>query len=157
MTDSLRINGNVVSWGSIILKIGNDRFTGFKAISYGDSRTREKVYGMGKSQAPRGRTRGKYEVEPVTLTAFKATAEALRKKLADLGDGKSFGDTVFEIVVQYIEDNEEPRTDVLEDVVYVKTAASSEEGPDALVEELELDAMRIRWNGRTLFDESDGT
>lgn len=91
MSDEIRVNGNVHSWGSIILK-------------YGDARERAKVYGMGRHHAPRGRTRGKYTVEPVTLRGPKGTVQQLRALLAQQApDGVSYGDVEFQIVVQYTE------------------------------------------------------
>lgn len=157
MADEIRVNGNVMSWGSIILKLGEERFTGFTSISYGDSRERVKAYGMGRAQAPRGRSRGKYTTDVVGLTGFKATLNRLREKLAADAGGSSFGDTEIEIVVQYVEGEEDPQTDVVERCVLIKNSASNEENADPLKEDVELDCMRIRWNNRTLFDESDGS
>ena len=155
MSDDVRINGNQVSWGSIILKIKEERFTGFTSISYGDSRERVKAYGMGRSHAPRGRSKGKYSTDPVVLTGWKGSGEELRRMLAEAGGGSSFGDVQFQIVVQYIETGDTPITDVIEECVYIKTSSSNEEGPDPLSEDIELDCMRIRWNTKTLFDDSD--
>lgn len=158
MSDELRINGNAHSWGSITVKVAEERFYGFTAISYGDSRTREKVYGMGRHHAPRGRTRGKYEVEPVSLTGPKSTMQALRQSLADKSDdGVSYGDVEFEIVVQYIERDETPITVDLEDCVLTGNTSDESEGAEALMEDVEIDCMRIRRNGLVLFDESEGS
>ena len=115
MSDEVRINGNQHSWGSIKVKINGDLFYGFTAIGYADTRERVKAYGMGRSHAPRGRSRGKYTVEPVTLTGWKSSMQALRKALADAGDGTSYGDTICQIVVQYVEADDTPVTVELED------------------------------------------
>lgn len=155
MSDEIRVNGNVHSWGSIVLKIGDDRFFGFNQIGYADGRERSKVYGMGRHHAPRGRTRGKYTVEPVTLRGPKGTVQQLRDMLAQQAGGSSYGDVEFEITVQYIEEDDTPITDVLEGCVWSKNSASHEEGPDALVDEIEADCMRIRRNDLVLYDESD--
>ena len=156
MADEIRVNGNQHSWGSIEVKIDGDRYFGFTAISYGDTRERVKAYGMGRAQAPRGRSRGKYQTEPVGLTGWKGSVQQLRQALADAGDGESYGDTVFQIVVQYVEADDTPITVELEDCVWVKNTSSEEEGPDPLKEEIELDCMRIRRNGLVLFDNSEG-
>lgn len=157
MADEIRVNGNLLSWGSIEVKVDGDRFFGFTSIGYTDSRERVKAYGMGRAQGPRGRTRGKYSVEPVTLTGHKGSMQQLRQALADAGDGESYGDTVFQIVVQYIEDDDTPITVELEDCVYTKTTTSEEEGPDPLTEDVEIDCLRIRRNGLVLFDNSEGS
>lgn len=157
MSDAVRVNGSQLSWGSISVKVNGDRFYGFTSIGYADSRERVKAYGMGRSHAPRGRSRGKYAVEPVTLTGWKSSMQALRKALADAGDGESYGDTICQIVVQYVEADDTPVTVELEDCVWSKNTTSEEEGPDPLKEDAEFDCMRIRRNGLVLFDNSEGS
>jgi hypothetical protein len=157
MSDDLRINNNQHSWGSIILKIDDERFTGFTSISFADKRERVKAYGMGRHQAPRGRSRGKYTVEPVKLGGWKSSVAALRTSLAlRSADGRSYGDVQFQIVVQYIEVGEIPLTVEIDRCVYVGNTSSDEEGADNLKEEIEIDAMLIRRNGLTLFDGEQG-
>jgi hypothetical protein len=155
MSDEIRVNGNVHSWGSIILKIGDDRFFGFNQIAYADARERTKVYGMGRHHAPRGRTLGKYSTEPVKLRGPKGSVQQLREMLAQQGGGSSYGDVEFEITVQFVEGEDTPITDVIEGCVWAKNSVSHEEGPDALVDEIEVDCMRIRRNDFVLYDESD--
>src|SRR6185436_16366674 len=48
MTDSIRVNGNSHSWGSIVVKIAGVKYYGFDEISYGDKRERVKGYGLGE-------------------------------------------------------------------------------------------------------------
>lgn len=155
MADDVRVNGNLHSWASITVKINEERFTGFTSVGYSDARERVKAYGIGRHHAPRGRSRGKYTVEQVTLGGQKDTMQALRKTLADAGDGESYGDTVFQIVVQYVEGDLPPITVELEDCVWTKNTTSDEEGPDALTEEIEIDCLRIRRDGLVLFDNSE--
>lgn len=158
MSDQIRVNGNQHSWGSIVVKLADERVYGFTSIKYSDSRERVKAYGMGRHHAPRGRSRGKYEVDAVSLTGWKGSVQSLRERLASLApDGRSYGDVVFQIVVQYIESDDTPITVELEDCVWVKNTTSNEEGPDPLSEEIEIDCMRIRRNGMVLFDESEGS
>lgn len=156
MSDVFRINGNALSWGSISLKINSEPYTGFTSIGYADKRERSKLFGMGRSHAARGRTRGKYTTEPVKLKGPKASVQQLRADLAaQAEDGKSYGNVTFPIVLQYIED-EAQITVEFEDCAWVGATSSDEEGPDALTEEIEIDVMRIRRNGLVLFDESEG-
>lgn len=158
MTDPIRVNGNQLSWGSIICKIDQARVTGITSIKYGDSRERVKAYGMGRHQAPRGRSRGKYATEPVVITGWKDTIQELRRELALRSpDGKSYGDVEFQIVVQYVESDETPIIDEIEGCVWSKNSASNEEGADPLKEDVEIDCMKIRRNGLVLFDASEGS
>jgi hypothetical protein len=155
MADQTRINGNQHSWGSISIKFGGERFTGVIAIKYADSRERVKAYGMGRHQAPRGRSRGKYTTEPVGLTLWKGSAQELRAKLAAVApDGRSYGDVEFEIVVQYVEVDDTSVIVQIERCVLTKNATDDEESADPLKDELEADCMLIRRNGLTLFDSS---
>lgn len=156
MPDEIRVNGTLHSWGSITVKIKDERFTGFTSISYGDSLERTKAYGMGRSQAPRGRSRGKYIVEPVTLTGFKQTIQTLRESLANAAGGSSYGHIQFLVVVEYTEPDESPITVELEQCVWAKNTSSEEEGPDPLMEDIELDCMRIVRNGLVLFEKTEG-
>lgn len=157
MADQIRVNNNQFSWGSIILKLNDDRFYGFTGITYADKRERVKGYGMGRHQAPRGRSRGKYTTDPVKLTGFKSSIAAFRAALAaQATDGKSYGDVEFEILVQYVETGEDPQDVEIERCVWTGNSTSEEEGADPLKEEIEIDCMLIRRNGATLFDDSEG-
>ena len=158
MSDEIRVNGNQHSWGSITIKVAESRFTGFTSISFGDSRERVKAYGMGRHQAPRGRSRGKYVPDPVAITGWKASVQTLRDQLALFAaDGRSYGDVQFEVVVQYFEfGTDRPVTVEIRECVWSKNATSDEEGPDPLKEDFELDCMRILRNGKTLYDSIEG-
>ena len=157
MSDQIRVNGAIASWGHIVLKIQGERYYGFDQIAFADKRERVKGYGMGRHHAPRGRSLGKYSTDPVKLRGPKGTINALRAQLASLSpDKKSYGNTEIEIVVQYVTDGEEPLTVELERCVYTGTSSSDEESPDPLKEEIELDCMLIRRNGLTLFDSNMG-
>lgn len=157
MSDKIRVNGNVYSWGSISLKVADEDFHGFVALKYGDKRTRTKLYGQGKHHAPRGRSRGKYETTDGSLKGPKSTIQALREKLASLSeDGVSYGDVEFMVVANYVEADETPITVELFQCVLSTQDTSEEENPDPLQEEVGLDYMYIKRNGLTLFSNEDG-
>lgn len=158
MPDPIRINGNLYSWGSIIAKAGPNRLVGFTGINYSDNRERVKGYGMGRHHAPLARSRGKYLVEAVTLTGYRHAIQALRDTLAQLSPiPGSYGDTEFNLSVQYVEAALGPLFVSIERCVWTGNSASDEEGSDPLTEEITLDAMTIRRNGLVLFDQSLGT
>lgn len=155
MADQVRINKNLYSWASIILKVAEERFTGFTAIGYGDKLERSVAYGMGG--LPRGISRGKYTVDESTLTGHTDTVQEVRKALANLSqDKKSYGDVRFQIVIQYVEQDLEPQTVELEDCVWIASNSSPSEGAEALTEDITFQPMRIRRNGLTLFEERNG-
>lgn len=161
MSDQIRINGKMHSWASLKLKAANEVYSGFNSISFGDKRERVKGYGMGRHHAPRGRSAGKYTPEPVKVAGPTGSCEAFRQMLAKLApDGVSIGDVEFEIQLQYVEtlgSSEVPINVVMERCVLSGDTASHEENPDPLKEELEFDTMRIRRNGLTMFDSSEGS
>lgn len=157
MSDQIEVNGSQFSWGSIEVKLDGEVFTGFTKIAYGDSRERTKAYGMGRHHAPRGRSRGKYATDPVQLTGWKGSVQTLREALASKSaDGNSYGDVEFEITVSYIEADETPMLVEIRRCVWAKSAASNEEGPDPLSEEIEIDCMFIVRNGKTLYEPRPG-
>lgn len=153
MPDTPLVNGNQHSWASIKAKAANKEWVGFSSIAYGDSRERAKSYGMGKHHAPRGRTSGKYTPDPLVVKMAKGTAQAFIDDLATLApDGKSYGNVEVQFVVQFIDSGERPITVEIDRCVIVKDASSHEEGTDPLFDELTFDVMRIRRNGKTLYD-----
>jgi hypothetical protein len=157
MGDAKRINGNMHSWGSIVLKIGNERYTGATGIDYGDKRERVKGYGTGRSHAPRGRSSGKYTTDPVKVTVAKGSAEEIRRMLALLApDGVSIGDVAFPITVAFFEDGDVPMSVLIEDCVLITDQSSHAEGADPLSDTLEFDCMRIWRNGKALFNATEG-
>jgi hypothetical protein len=157
MSDQPRINGNTYGWASITLKIGAQVFSGIKAVSYGDSRERGKGYGMGRHHGPRARTSGKYSTDPCVISAEKATASAIRAQLASTSDtGTSFGNTEAQVVVEYTE-NGVGFTDIVQRCTLTKQTGKREENPDPLYDDLEFDCMWIDWDGKHLFDDSQGT
>lgn len=156
-TDQLRVNGNLYSWSSIATKVGGQALVGITAIEYSDSRERVLGYGQNRSHSPIGRSAGKYTPDPVKLTVWKHAADALRAQIQKLGTTNSFGNTEFTIVVQYTESTGVGITDILRRCVITKSSTKSEEAPDPLKEDLEIQCMAISWNGRTLYDDTEGT
>lgn len=158
MSDAIRVNGNQVSWGSIVLKVGGERFFGFTSIDYGDKLEVAFAWGMGKHQAPRGRSRGKYIPDPVKLKGPKTSVQELRQQLADLSiDGVSYGTTEFHITVQFSEADEPPITVEIERCRFVGNHEAHEDGSEVLQDEIEISCMKIRRNDLVLFDESEGS
>lgn len=157
MGDQIRVNGNVLSWGSIVVKCDGDRYVGFNSITFADKRERVKLYGAGQHQAPRGRSRGKYSTDPVKMGGPPSSFQALREGLADRSDdGLSYGDVEFQITIEAVEFDEIPLLVVIDRGIWTANSATWEESPDPLKEEIEIDCMKIYRNGLTLFDSSGG-
>src|ERR1044072_2579983 len=145
MADSIRVNNNMYSWGSLIFRVAGERYSGFTGITFADKRERVKGYSMARHHAPYGRSSGKYSVDPVKVTGWTASVQALRQAIAALSpDGLSYGDVQFQGLLQYIEPDETEITVEFDRLVWSSNSASVEEAPDPLKEEFELDAMFIR-------------
>jgi hypothetical protein len=151
MSDAIRVNQNVLSWGSITAKLGGVRYTFFRTVSYGDKRERTFQYGAGVDHSPRGRTRGKYSTEEGKLGGAKA---GVRQFLLDLAtkasDGETYGDVEFDVIVEFFENDELPCTDKLYRCVVTGVNSSHEEGPDGLEDELTLSYFEVTRNGKRL-------
>ncbi len=151
MANEVRINNNTIGWGSAICRINGIAQNWPTSISYAEKRERGVVYGMGRHHAPRGRTSGKYSVENPKIKGPRGDVQGFVDYLASLSsDGTSYGDVRFDIVLQYIE-AEQTVTVEIEDCRIVGISGSDDEGTDALQDEIEIQAMRLIRNGKTLY------
>jgi hypothetical protein len=158
MPGPMLINGQQYSWASLIFTIADwrDEAAGAESVDYGHKRTREKKTGSNRDQAPRVRTSGVYEVDPLKVTIRKDHADALRARLASLSpDGRSYGNVQFEALLQFSEPGADVSTVELRELVWSGTSCGLKQGPEGLMESLEMDPMRIIENGLTLYDSSE--
>lgn len=156
MSDLQSVNGNSVSWGSLVCKVRDERYYRFTDISFSDKRERVKGYGMGRHHAPILRSRGKYTVENLKISGWTAAVQALRAGLAAAAPGgKSYGDVEFEVLLSYFEPDDTQIDVVFSRCVWAANSVGHSESPDPLKEEFELDCMYISRNGLVLFDQSD--
>lgn len=159
MSDDIRVQGNLVSWGSYILKIDGQRWYGITKIDWDHKRERSYGYGMGKHHKPIGRTAGKYTPGPVKLTMHKHTGIALRKYLMTrpaAGSGvKSFGNVEFSMLLQIVEGTISSTAE-FDRCVNVSKSGGAEETADPSMEEWELSCMGVHEDGGALYDSSEG-
>lgn len=141
------INGIERSWASITLKVRGVEIIGFKAISYADSISREKVYGAGRM--PIAMTQGKYETEQGSITVY----ERQFREIIDLfaaDESAGWGDEPFDIECRYADPGEDTHVDVVETCRWAGAPGGGEEGSSPLERELKFDFMRIKRNGKYL-------
>lgn len=157
MADDIRVNGNLKSWGSLQFRVAGERIYGFTNVTFADKRERVKGYSMARHHAPYGRSAGKYSTDPVKVTGWADSVQALREAIAaQSADGLSYGNVLFQGLLQYIEPDESEITVEFDRLVWTGNSATVEEAPDPLKEDFELDVMFIRRNGLVLFDGSEG-
>lgn len=152
MSDAIKVNGSIYSWGSIEAKADGDIIRGITAVSFSQTLERTMAYGSGSSRGPRGRTRGKYSCEG-SVTMHVDSYHELIRRLAQLApDGVSYGRVEFPVVVSFVEESLDPVTIELEDCMIAGDTSSESEGTDASVVEVPLSIMLVRRNGLTLAD-----
>ena len=155
-SDDLRVNGNLIGWGSHILRIDGERWYGVTSVGWEQSRERTFGWGMNRAHAPISRTPGKYVPGALKMTLYKHTASALRESLATLADdGTSYGNVSVPIFLQYAE-GDNTTTVEFDDACVTKESGDDEENPDPTKETWEWSVTRILNDGLTLFDASEG-
>ena len=139
MADVPLINGIRYDFGSIQLMLDGDLYISVKSISYNDSCTGGKI--RGTHPQPLGRTGGEYEAT-ASIELFKHSADELRQKL-----GNGFMFKVFEAVVNYAPAGQPVITDRIMGCRISKQDTSPSQGTDGVTEKIDLDPMKIIWNG----------
>ena len=149
---TVRINGVAYDHGSHIIRINGVIYEGIQAIKYSQKRSRAKNMGQGRSGRPKGWTKGKYSAEDGSITMDKQDAARLRTDLATKAGNGCYGDAVFPITVQAVEDGLPSLNDELFECVYLGddggTDVSSE---DPSKEEIPFGCQYIKRDGKTLY------
>lgn len=163
MSDLLRVNGNVIGWGSVKFKVNNRSFSGFTEISWGEKLESVLVGGMGRHQAPQGSTAGKYVPDMVKVKGRFASVNALKQQIADLSpSGNSYGAIRFSGVVFYTEaavagtPGESHRVE-FSGLKWAENSVSNTDSADPITPEFSLQVLAIREDGLVLFDDSEGS
>ena len=151
--DRERILGNALSWASWILKVNGHEFHGVQKVEVGQKRERAKVWGTGRARRPRGRTGGKYSAS-AKLTVYRGSMNDLLNFLASqAADGISYGNVEFLLVGQQVETDETPSVvEVFGCLIADENFSDTDDSIDPSKDDLELDVMEIRKNGKTLYD-----
>lgn len=157
MSDTYRVNGNAVSKASTVLTLDGEPIYGWSEISYDHKRERALVYGAGRDQGPVAKTSGKYTPGAVKLKVRKDTSQNIKAQLAAKAeDGVSYGNPSVPMVLQFLENGVTPMTVEFIDASLTSVSAGEKDGPDASMEDLEFQPLRILENGLSLFDNSEG-
>lgn len=138
------INGHRFSWASIEAQFGDaGLIIGLKSINYSPKLDPGKVYGTAPQKI--GRTRGKAD-ETADCEMLRLEFENLKETLGNQGIG--YGETAFDIVVQFHEDGGPTLTDTIIGCRITAVDLSNADGTDASMAKLTLDPMRI-WLGKS--------
>jgi hypothetical protein len=158
MTDVVRVNDRAYSWSSVLWKAFGSPWTGLLSIEFDDSLEVTKGYGLGRHHAPTRRSAGKYVPGMVKIKVFASTAQAMIDQAAMMSPSqRAYGQASFPMLLQLIEPGEiMPITTSFKGARIVKAGSSYQEGPDLLVQDMELDVMAILRNGKTLYEPARG-
>lgn len=154
MSDSIiRIQGKAFDHSCVRAKIAGRKYLGIKSIKYDQKRTRGKVPILGGEQVPLSMTRGFYEMGQITVTMLRRSAQDLRDHIASKSaDGKSYGDPLFPMSVQYVGPGIPAVQDDFFSCAITGDGGGTESGSaDPLYEDVVLDCLKMKRNGKTLF------
>jgi hypothetical protein len=154
--DSVRVNGLVFGWESIVFRIDDLTWTGITGIDYGDKVEKAYQYGAGKHHAPIGITRGKYDPGTVVITARKATARDIKARIASRAGTGGMSNVPVPMYLSFEEPTDgTPIVVEIAQMFLTEHASSHSEGTDPLDEKLTFMPMGLKHNGATLYDSSE--
>ncbi len=116
---------------------------GYKSANY--SRTRSRSYVRGNHPDPLGKTRGTNEYKG-DCEWYLAEFNVIQAQLQALA-GQGYGDVYFDIVITYSENGFDVITDTILGCTLDTTEASNAEGNDATVRKMELNPLKVLFNG----------
>lgn|SRR5512133_21718 len=149
--DYERVDLNPFSWSSLIYTINGQEVFGVTNISTGWKRDRTDGFGLGRSHAPRTYSAGKVTFEPLKIKVYADTVEAIREYYALFApDRRSFTEPRLNHMIQYVErETFADKRLLIENAAWVTETTTHDEGPDALMVEIEFKFMRLSINGKT--------
>lgn len=141
------VNGSLFSWSSIELNMNGIIFRGFKSINYERARDRPKVWG--NSPDPIGKVVGRNDYT-CDAEIYLAEWNAFQASLAIPGSqpaGGGYGDKFFNVFVTYAQNGFDVIQDVIIGCTLDKLTVSQSEGTDPLVRKIELNPIKIYFQG----------
>lgn len=136
------------SWQSVKAILPGGTVLGIKTCNYDRKRTRAMV--MGTHPDPLGKTVGE-NAYTGTIDMYLAEWNQLQAALANLASAASgapgYGDVFFTVQIQYSANGFDVIQDELLGCTCDATTASQSQGPDALVRGIELNPLKILFNG----------
>jgi len=151
MSDQIRVNGKLAD-GSITAKIDGVEYYGFTEIGgYKDAVEEALLYGYNKQRGPRGRTGGIKKPEKITLKGPVSTTREMCAALRAKSTNSKVSGAIFPITINFA-DAGRVRQDIMYEcrVLSINTAPPAADSPDAIMEELEIQPMRITRDGTEL-------
>jgi hypothetical protein len=154
----LRVGTSIYSWTSTefrfdgLLTTPSGNPWNVVSVDYAQKRERKIVYSNRKTGRPRGKTPGKYSLEPMAVKMFEAQALELQQYLTQKGLG-SYGDADFSFLLQVSEPvpGAIPITMVFEDCTWDGDKVTYEEGIEENLLEVTIGGLQMTRNGMRLW------
>ena len=141
MTTIPFINGKQHAWASIRANILGRVPTGITAISYGNKRTKENLYGAGSEPIARGE--GNNEYDPPKLEMMSFEVEGIQN-VAPLRDITSI--PPFDIIIEFKETLGSPKvTHIIQNCEFTNNVRDMKQGDTKVSVALDLICAGIKW------------
>lgn len=155
MADKKRINGNLYSKASAIIKVEGEVFEGWDTLEFGDKMEAPFAWGAAKHAGPRGTTEGRYTPDNVVIGWHLDTGKDVRNKLAGLApDGASIGKPSVTIILTLDETALGVAIVEFESCRLREVANSIEDSAEKTLEKHTYQCLRVKRDGQTLYDQS---
>ena len=128
------VNGKVYDWEDITIGLPYGVAIGIESIDYDDAKEAELVYGKGGKAMGYGR--GNYEAN-AKITILRDEFDRLLDYTKEVGKAL-YAISPFSITVNYANDGESPRTDVIKGAKLTKQAHKAAQGDKKISVDLEL-------------------
>ncbi|WP_337869801.1 hypothetical protein [Meiothermus sp.] len=145
------INGRYYDWEHITINLKGRTLVDVKSINYGDERGAEKVYGKGLK--PRGYRLNRYSGKDGQLTVLREEYDHMLED-SEIQQKGLYGIDPFEIVVSYDKGDGNPKTDVLQDCIFVERDFDNiEEDGDEMTVTLGFQYLGLQSNNQDALSE----
>ena len=135
------INGKQHAWASIRANILGRIPTGITAISYGNKKTKENLYGQGDQPIARGE--GNNEFDPPKLELYSFEVEGIQD-IAPLRDITAI--PPFDIIVEYKETlGSTKKTHIIQNCEFTNNMRDTKQGDTSVKVTLDLICAGIKW------------
>lgn len=140
-------NGFRHSWASIEVKVAGRVFYA-TAVNYKRTRNRTKV--RANAVDPIAKTRGSNDYDAdleMLLAEYNQLVQELVNQANQQGLNGGYGDVMFDVIVQYTENNLDTITDSILGCTLDSTEASNAEGTDPSKRKFDLNPLKILYGG----------
>jgi len=152
MAKRFSVNGSYYDFATIELGLlGLTRLPNeLMSLNCGDSILRQDIEGTG--QIPNGESKGRYKCDNLQIKVTLEAARELRKKLAELANGRGTGNVKFSSTITLQNEGEEPDTYEFPEISMIKEAEGWSQQDACLAVTIDFKSRLMLRNGVCLGD-----